>query len=73
LKEKTPSRYRLGACAKIKMVLVVSVRAALDHKGLTPHRTSINDMIRSPKGVLQASNNKTAIVNNDVESLVVAD
>jgi hypothetical protein len=55
------------------MAWVMIVRATLDPNGLTPYRPSINDMIRSPKGVLQAINNKTAIVNNDVESLVVAD
>ena len=37
------------------------------------HGKSINDIIRNPKGAVQAINNKTAIVNNDVESLIVDD
>ena len=40
---------------------------------LNPYRKSIKDIIRNPKGVLQAISNKMAIVDNDLESLVLDD
>jgi hypothetical protein len=41
--------------------------------GLNPYRKSIKDIIRNPKGVLQAISNKIAIDDNDLESLVLDD
>jgi hypothetical protein len=41
--------------------------------GLNPYRKSIKDIIRNPKGVLQAISNKMAIVDNELESLVLDD